>query len=342
MYNLYKGNMSAVHLLFFYDTSGRASVYREMLRSPSDAVALARVEDAPDWFVYSGSPDVLKSFVQYVGSAKQPTRNTIVAAATTVFHGIVHLSVQASDFHASAAPQTRPGVGIYPKNINSQGRALWDRLMGSQRIADNLAGQQDRAAWAIAVQLYFNRATHSNIVPFAEDTRVSHLPQHQNEQPLKQTGIQEGYLIRSFVQQLHKNLKMYNFVSSSSSDWFIRDVIYANNKYNIAISKTVPINHSVQDPLTTIKRYLIAREGFSPYPRMQNTLVYRLSGTGYMLVALAENPLHLQFITILAFTRPFLESALGLKRNALNKDALLKKLREYTQEHLLSDANYHV
>jgi len=334
--------MSTVHLLFFYDSTGRASVYREMLRSPSDAVALARVEDAQDWLVYSGAPDVLRSFVQFVGSTKQPTRNTIVAAATTTFHGTVKLTVQASDFHASAAPQTRPGAGVYPKNINPQGKMLWDRLMAMPRVADNLAGQQDRAAWAIAVQLYFNKASHANIVPFSEDTRVSRLPQHQSEQPLTQKGIQEGYLIRSFVQQLHKNLKTYNFVSSASSDWFIRDVVYANNKYNIAISKSVPINRSVEDPLASIKRYLVSREGFAPYPRMQNTLVYRLSGTGYMLVSLSENPLHLQFITILAFSRSFLEGALGLRPNALNKDDLLKKLRDYTREHLLSDANYHV
>lgn len=325
-----------------YDAGGRASVYREMLRSPSDAVALARLEDPVDWMVYSGEPDVLRSFVHHASSQGRPSRRDIVEAATTDFHGIVRLSVQSSDFVASATPANRPAVGVYPKNINSRGVRIWDKLMETQRLQDNIAGQPDRAAWAIAVQLYFQRAARSNITPFEEDARLSHLPQHQHEHALKSKGIQQGFLIRSFVSQLHKNLKSNNLVTSAQSNWALRDVIYANNKYNVAITKTVPLNRNTQNVVDATKRYLIAREGFSDYPSMPNTLVYRLSDSGYILLSLSSTPLRIQFNTILAFTRPFLEGAFSLKRNALNKDAMLVRLKTYAQEHLLSDANYSI
>jgi hypothetical protein len=322
-----------------YDEAGRASVYHEMLRSPSDAIALARLEEPSDWMIYSGTPEMLRSFVGHFGRTR-PSRRDIVTASTVTYHGIVCLTVQASDFRPTATPSNRPGVGTYPKNINPRGVAVWDRLMQTQRVIDNLAGQPDRAAWAIAVQLYFQKASRSNITPFDEDGRASQLPQHQHEHALKAKGIQHGFLIRSFVSQLHKNLKTNNLVTNAQSGWALRDVIFANNKYNVAITKTIPLNRNQPNVADATERYLLSREGFSDYPSMPNTVVYRLSDAGYLLVFLSSSPLRAQFTTILAFSRPFLEGAFGLRRNALNKADLLQKLRTYAQEHLLADANY--
>lgn len=334
---------STAHLLLTYDARECVSVYDEMLRSTGEAVAISRVLDPDNWFIYSGSPDMLRSFVSHIRTpSRRPTRQDVVAAATTSFHGLVRLTLQASDFSATSAIKSRPAVGTYPNNINPQGRAIWDKLMQTQRVIDNIAGQTDRAAWAIAVQLYFNKAAKSNITPFEEDTRLSHLPQHQDDHALKQRSIQQGYLIRSFVSQLHKNLKANNLVTTAQTDWVLRDVIYANNKYNVAMRKAVPMNRAVINVGDAVKRYLIAREGFSDYPRMPSTVAYRLSDTGYMLVTISQSPLRLEFNTILSFGRGFLEGAFGLKTNSLNKEALLQKLKEYSQEHLLSDANYSV
>lgn len=290
--------------------------------------------------IYSGTPEMLRSFASNLSQLPSVHRHDVVASATTTFHGTVRLTLQASDLSATATPANRPAVGVYPKNINPRGVQIWDKLMQTQRLIDNIAGQQDRAAWAIAVQLYFQKAARANITPFEEDARLSHLPQHQDEHALKAKGIQQGFLIRSFVSQLHKNLKANNLVTSAQSNWALRDVIYANNKYNVAITKTIPLNRNVTNPVDATKRYLISREGFADYPSMPNTAVYRLSETGYVLVSLSTSPLRLQFNTIMAFSRPFLEGAFGMKRNALNKADLLQKLKDYAQEHLLADANY--
>lgn len=333
------GNQQA-HVVILVDPRSRAGFYSDIFVHHYDALATARSTGSADWLIYSGDPDMLRAFAAAYERAFPAGgyKYQAVAIATTTFHGTVRLSLERRDTVALATPSNRPAVGVYPKNISSVGQSVWDALMRTQRMVDNIAGQSDRAAWAIAVQLYFNKMVRLNKQPFDEDARQSYLPQHQHEAPIKQRGVQQIFLARSFVEQLHKNLRSRGFVSSAASSWALRDVLYANNKYNVALFKSLPTNRDIA--ADSIQQYLTTNEGFSPYGSMRNTVAYRLSDFGFLLVTTSDNPRRLEFNLILSFHRSFLEENFNLRKNTVNKDGLLRALRDYARDHLLSDADY--